>query len=213
MKRCLIVSGGYPGHRAAEAGERVRELLTGSGFDVRMSAALSDYDTEDLPAYDLIVPNWTGGVISPETGKRLWDAVQRGTGLGGFHGGMADGFPASEHFRFLVGGQYVREPGGIRRYTVNITDRADPIMAGIDDFAYESEQYYLHVDPANHVLATTTFDGMEYPWIRGVVMPTVWKKSFGAGRVFFSALGHVPEEFEHAAMRNILLRGLCWASR
>jgi type 1 glutamine amidotransferase len=213
MKHCLIVSGGYPGHHAVEAAERVRGLLEEANFSVRTASELCAYDEEDLLSYDLIVPNWTVGQMGIETAKRLSEAVQHGVGLGGFHGGMADGFPATDLFRFMVGGQYVREPGGVRRYTVNITDRNDPIMVGIDDFAYESEQYYLHVDPANHVLATTTFDGIEFPWIEGVVMPTVWKKPFGRGRVFFSALGHVPEEFEHEAMRTILFRGLLWASR
>lgn len=36
----------------------------------------------------------------------------------------------------------------------------DPVMAGIGDFPYGSEQYYMHdymhVDPSNEVLATTT---------------------------------------------------------
>ena len=32
---------------------------------------------------------------------------------------------------------------------------------GIEDFDYHSEQYYMHVDPLNEVLATTTFKGDE----------------------------------------------------
>ena len=71
-------------------------------------------------------------------------------------------------------------------------------MAGIDDFDYRSEQYYMHVDPSNQVLATTTFSGDHAPWIDGVVMPVVWKRRHGKGRVFYSSLGHVASEFDGA---------------
>lgn len=213
MQRCLIVSGGWAPHRPFEAGERVRRLLEEDGFDVLHRDRLEAYDEEDLSAFDLIVPNWTVGDMSVPTAKRLWSAIEAGVGLGGFHGGMADGFRSSDRFRYMVGGAYVAEPGGVCRYRVEITRPDDPITAGIADFDYVSEQYYLHTDPANEMLAVTRFTDAAHAWIDGVVMPVAWKKRFGRGRVFFSALGHVPEEFDHPAMATILRRGLRWASR
>ena len=71
----------------------------------------------------------------------------------------------------------------------------------------------MHVDPANQVLATTRFTGEHASWIDGVVMPVVWKRRHGKGRVFYSALGHVAREFEVPEMRTILNRGLLWAAR
>ena len=71
----------------------------------------------------------------------------------------------------------------------------------------------MHVDPSNEVLATTTFSGEHAPWIDGVVMPVVWKRRHGKGRVFFSSLGHVTSEFAVPEMRTILQRGLLWAAR
>ena len=76
-----------------------------------------------------------------------------------------------------------------------------------------SEQYYMHVDPSNEVLATTTFSGEHAPWIAGVVMPVVWKRKHGEGRVFYSSLGHVASEFDVPEMRTIVKRGLLWAAR
>lgn len=213
MKQCLIVSGGYAPHRAPEAAQRVEQLLVSEGFAVRHADTLSVYEDEDLSLFDLIVPNWTAGSISVDAAKRLSATVASGTGLGGFHGGMADGFPSSDRFRYMVGGSYVAEPGGICRYRVEVVRRDDPLMAGIPDFDYESEQYYMHVDPAVDVLAVTRFHAAPHPWIDGVLMPSVWKKRFGEGRVFFSAFGHVPEEFDNPHMREILKRGLLWASR
>ena len=81
------------------------------------------------------------------------------------------------------------------------------------DFDYHSEQYYLHVDPGIEVLATTTFDGTHAPWTKGTVMPVVWKHRYGAGRVFYSALGHNAAELDHPQAQTILRRGLSWAAR
>jgi type 1 glutamine amidotransferase len=86
-------------------------------------------------------------------------------------------------------------------------------MQGIPDFDYHSEQYYLHYDPSVEILATTTFTGEYDEAARNVVMPVVFKRHFGAGRVFYSALGHVAAEFDHPYMRLILRRGLAWAAR
>ena len=86
-------------------------------------------------------------------------------------------------------------------------------MQGIAGFPYRSEQYYMHVDPSNEVLATTTFSGEHAPWTKGVVMPVVWKRRHGEGRVFYSSLGHVSAEFDVPEMREIFRRGMLWAAR
>ncbi|MCO5071455.1 MAG: ThuA domain-containing protein [Rhizobiaceae bacterium] len=213
MKKTMIVSGGYEPHRPHEAAKRVKAMLETVGHTVDLFDSLAVYDEADLTQYDLIVPNWTLGEMSVATSKKLWDAVASGVGLGGFHGGMVDGFRGNERFRFIVGGAYAAEPGGIRDYNVAVVLPDDPIMRGVADFDHHSEQYYLHVDPAVEVLARTTFTADPHPWLEGVSMPVVWKKRFGLGRVFFSALGHFPEELDHPSIGTILLRGLDWATR
>jgi len=114
------------------------------------------------------------------------------------------GFPVSDrHFR-RAGMDYLDQ--------VTITRHDDPITAGLDDFRMHSEQYYMHVDPSNEVLATTTFDGSRLPWIAGTVMPVAWKRRWGEGRVFFSSLGHVARDFDVLEARTIMQRGLLWAA-
>jgi uncharacterized protein len=112
-----------------------------------------------------------------------------------------------------VGGQWVAHPGNIIDYHVDIAPVSDPVTAGLARFPYRSEQYYMHVDPSNNVLATTTFSGEHASWIHGVTMPVVWKRLHGKGRVFYSALGHVAAEFEVPEMATMLRRGLQWAAR
>ena len=113
----------------------------------------------------------------------------------------------------MTGGQWVAHPGNIIDCRIDITKPLDPIVEDIASFPYRSEQYYMHVDPTNEVLATTTFTGEHYDFIEGVVMPVVWKRRYGAGRVFYSALGHTADEFEVPQMRTIFERGALWAAR
>ena len=102
--------------------------------------------------------------------KNLASAVQSGVGIAGYHGGAGDAFRDSVDYQFMIGGQWVEHPGDVIDYHVDITRPDDPIMQGIDRFPYRSEQYYMHVDPSNEVLATTTFTGEHAAWIVGVVM-------------------------------------------
>ncbi len=79
-----------------------------------------------------------------------------------------------------------------------------------------SEQYYMLVDPNVEVLATTTFGdaaAQAAPWIKGVVMPVVWKKLYGKGRVFNATFGHSTADFDVPQARQIVKRGMLWAAR
>ena len=117
-------------------------------------------------------------------------AIESGIGLGGIHGGLGDAFRVNTTFQFMVGGQFVAHPDNHKDYIVHIAKKDDPIVAGLNDFKVYSEQYYLHVDPSNDVLATTTFETTSATWVNGTIMPTIWKRKYGTGRVFYQAVGH-----------------------
>jgi type 1 glutamine amidotransferase len=216
MKKALIVWGGWDGHEPQKCAEVFAPLLQSSGFEVTVRDSMDIYaDREQMATFDLIVPVWTMGSISGEQESGLMEAVKSGVGLGGWHGGMCDSFRSNTGYQFMTGGQFVSHPGNIKDYTVRIRDNDDPITQGISDFAMHSEQYYMHVDPGAQVLADTVFSGEDegIDWIKGVEMPVVWKKMWGAGRVFYSSLGHVATDFEVEEAREIQHRGLLWAAR
>jgi hypothetical protein len=190
--------------------------LVEQGFEVEISNTLDAYlDLEKLKKLDVIIQVWTQGTIKPEQERNLLEAVKSGVGLAGWHGGLADSFRTETEYQFMVGGQWVAHPGGIIDYEVNIVPekKNDPIVRGLKDFKMHSEQYYMHVDPGVEVLATTTFSGKYAPWIEGVVMPVVWKKYYGKGRVFYCSLGHVAADFDVPEAREIVKRGILWAAR
>jgi type 1 glutamine amidotransferase len=214
LKKALFVWGGWEGHEPRQCVEIFAPLLKEAGFEVEIADNLDIYlDTAKLQALNLIVPVWTMGKISDEQEKGLLEAVKSGVGIAGWHGGMGDSFRNNVAYQFMVGGQWVAHPGGVIDYEVNITKQTDPIVAGLKDFKMKSEQYYMHVDPSNEVLATTTFSSEHAYWIKGTVMPVVWKRLFGEGKVFYASLGHVAKDFDVPEVREIVRRGMVWASR
>jgi len=213
MREALIVWGGWSGHEPEQGAAIVRNMLEEEGFTVYVENTTEAFADPTIADMSLIVPIYTMSKIEKEELANLTKAVEGGVGLGGYHGGMCDAFRDAVDYQFMTGGQWVAHPGNIIDYEVNITRSDDPVMQGLSDFSFRSEQYYMHVDPSNEVLATTTFSGEHAFWTKGVVMPVVWKRHHGEGRVFYSSLGHVTKEFEVPQMKTILKRGLLWAAR
>ncbi|MCR8722870.1 ThuA domain-containing protein [Frigidibacter sp. ROC022] len=214
MKQALIFWGGWDGHDPQPGAGIVAAMLRDEGFVVRVEEGTQVLAETDPAAFDLIVPIVTMSKIETAELAALVAAVESGTGLAGYHGGMGDSFRDAPEYQFMTGGQWVAHPGNVIDYTVEVIRGDDPIMAGLPaSFPYHSEQYYLHTDPSNEVLAVTRFNGEHADWIDGVVMPVVWKRRHGKGRVFYSALGHRATEFEVPEMATILRRGMLWAAR
>jgi len=208
MKKALIVWGGWDGHEPKQVGEILANQLRKNSFEVELSNTLDSLkDAANLAKLDLIVPEWTMGKIERDQLKGMLSAVESGCGIAGVHGGMGDAFREATEYQFMVGGQWVAHPGGILNYRVHIVDHADPVTAGLSHFNMTSEQYYMHVDPSNHVLATTTFEH------NGCTMPVAWKRMWGKGSVFYSSLGHVAKDLEVAEALTIITRGMLWAAK
>jgi len=207
VKRALIVQGGWEGHEPREVAQVLAQALKGNGFQVEVSDTLDLFgNQETLGRQDLIVPVWTMGTIKPEQLDPLLEAVRRGTGIAGVHGGMGDAFRDQTEYHYMVGGQWVAHPGGDGvTYEVNLTDVPSPITEGIEDFVVTSEHYYMHVDPGNTVLASTRFGD--------VAMPVVWTKTYDQGRVFYCSLGHSAAIVRQPEVLTMVTRGMIWAAR
>ncbi|MBI2941157.1 MAG: ThuA domain-containing protein [Chloroflexi bacterium] len=215
MKRsALFVWGGWKGHEPKQCVDLFAPLLEGDGYEVEVSDTLDSYlDHARLRSLSLIVQSWTMGTITDHQERGLLEAIRSGVGLAGWHGGLGDSFRNNLNYQFMVGGQCVGHPGNIVDYEVNIVDHDDAVTAGLPDFTMRSERYYMHVDPSNKVLATTTIGREDIPWIEPCAMPVVWKRRWGQGRVFYTTLGHVARDFEVPEAREIVRRGMLWASR
>lgn len=215
-KQALIVWGGWDGHEPDKVAARFQRILENEGLEVCVSDTLDAFaDAERLMGLHLIVPIWTGGNLAGELCRNVSAAVAAGTGLAGNHGGMCDAFRENVEWQFMTGANWVSHPGGLIDYTVEIRkNSSSPIVEGIEDFPVHSEQYYLHVDPAIEVLATTRFPLATYYHSanKAIDMPVVWTKKWGHGRVFYSSLGHTDNVFDDSpASEEIMRRGMLWA--
>ncbi len=214
QKSVLLVYGGWEGHNPEGFKNLFLPWLEDQGFDVTVSNSLDIYaDSIKMSNFDLIVQTWTMGELTKEQSKGLLTAVANGTGLAGCHGGITDAFRCNLEYLNVVGGQFLSHPGGSIEYEVNFTDVSDPITEGLGDFTIKSEQYYMAMNPGVKVLATTTFSGEYAEWSRDVVMPVVWKRTWGKGKVFVNALGHSIDEYEIEQVMEVTKRGFNWAIR
>lgn len=219
MRKALIVWGGWDGHEPERGARTLQRWLTEDGFDVESTTDFNAFGRADLASFDLVVPNitWHTSLDTPVSGEaidNLVAAIRSGTGFATFHG-SAIAFPTHVNYHFMMGSQWVQHPGnnGVA-YRIHIEKPFDPVVEGIGDFDYKSEQYYLHVDPSIDVLATTLFTGEHDAAVAGIKMPAVYKRQFGKGRVFYSSLGHSPGEWDaFPEAGTILRRGLNWAAR
>jgi type 1 glutamine amidotransferase len=216
--KVLIFCGGWDGHEPKLVSARFKKYLESEGFEVAVAEDLGVFkDSNHLKEQDLIIPVWTMckeplgyGFFEP-----LIEAVGSGVGLAGNHGGMCDAFRSNVEYQFITGANWVAHPGGDgTKYRINITSKSNPLTEGIGDFDVSSEQYYLHVDPANEVLATTRFPTVRwYHSANGEVdVPQVWARKWGHGRVFYNALGHHDDIFNIPEAWELMRRGLLWAA-
>jgi uncharacterized protein len=228
-RRALVVRGGWDGHAPVAATELFIPFLEASGFAVRIEESPAIYeDAAELAATDLIVQSVTMSEISKPALAGLIAAVENGTGMAGWHGGIADSFRNSSDYLHLIGGQFATHPGRAPElrvgepvdnylpYRVEITElgRAHPITAGIGDFDLETEQYWVLHDDLIDVLATTTHPTQPWhPWHRTITSPVVWTREWGRGRIAVATPGHSVDVLQNPNVRTIVERGMLWASR
>ena len=245
MKKALIVYGGWEGHEPKGVALFFKSILEEEGYGVELSDTLDAFlDREKLKSMDLIIPHWTMGTITTKQLESVMDAVASGVGMAGCHAGMCDAFHDSVDWQWMTGGQWVSHPGGQKvKYTVNVTHGANKITEGISDFEVVSEQYYMHVDPANDVLATTRFpvfaDNLEIDtstkidpsgfgvWNfeedslrkgtaylnKPINMPVIWTKRWGVGKIFYCSVGHDVATVSQEPVKTLIRRGMLWAAQ
>ncbi len=211
-KKILFVWGGWAGHEPEQTKNVIVPWMESEGAIMTVSDTLDAYATMDLKGFDLIIQTWTMGEISRAQLRPLLAAVDSGVGLAGWHGGIGDSFRASPEFMFMTGGYWAAHPGNVKDFRVNIVDQKDPVTKGLSDFDVHSEQYYMLVDPNVKVLATSTINDNNDLWIEGNVLPVVWKKVYGKGRVFYSSLCHKAVDWDVYETFEIQKRGIRWAS-
>src|SRR5699024_7651478 len=86
--------------------------LRGHGFHVDVHDSPEPYaDADYMAGVDLVMQCVTMSTITSEQFTGLRTAVEAGTGLAGWHGGIADSYRNTADYLHLIGGQFACHPG------------------------------------------------------------------------------------------------------
>ena len=203
VKTLLLVGGTV--HDWKGIGDVVEKTLQDAGkFDVtRVNNDLDAFLPEKIKPYKLVVFYWTLGELTAEQKQGILGHISQGNGFVTFHSG-ADSFRGDRDWHDFVGGHFVTHPR-YRQYQVSITTEKHPISQGIDEFMTTDEQYILDYEKDK---MTVLGNGL----YQGQLMPALWVKPHGKGRVFYNSGGHDSKATAQPMFQKLLVRGCLWAA-
>jgi hypothetical protein len=199
-----------------------REILARLGetpprFEVTASEDVAVFTTENLRRYRAVMFYTTGELPMSDAQKQaLTDFVRTGGGFLGVHS-ATDTFYQWPEYGKLIGGYFNEHPWhqGVR---IEVADPSNPLVASlgtaitfadeiyqIRDFDAAGSRVLLRLDPASVDLARPNVHRQPYGW------PLAWTRSYGSGRVFYSALGHEEAVWRDARYQQVLRGAVLWA--
>jgi type 1 glutamine amidotransferase len=165
-----------------------------------------------------------GYPATPEI-KNLYDYVQGGGALVGIedathcYDGSFNNHPADPLWIPLMGGDFIGHPGGVALATCTTVGTHPSVMQLPATFTTTDEVYqFSKLNPNNQVVLSCVSSGASTPTVR----PVSWVRTEGAGRYFYTALGHTdavwtaPMDAAAATTRlveNHVLPGLLWTMK
>jgi uncharacterized protein len=183
-----------------------------NGFDVLCSQDPDVFD-RDLAAYDAIAFFTSGNAISEAGKKNLLDAIHAGKGFVGIHA-ATDTFRSADvgPYIAMLGGEFLAH-GEQQSATMKVVDPSFPGIDRLGDgFSMTDEWYAFHKFAPNlHVILlqqTTDMHGVQY---QRPPYPATWARIHGAGRVFYTSMGHREDVWTNPTFQQVLLGGLAWA--
>ncbi|KOU71814.1 Crp/Fnr family transcriptional regulator [Streptomyces sp. MMG1533] len=185
---------------------------------------LGDFDvtaTEDpaaleapLDPYAAVVFLSTSGEILTRAGReRLAGYVEAGGGFVGVHAAACTEYEWP-YYGELLGARFDRHPE-FQPGRVVVEDRTHPATRHLPAvWEFTDEWYDFRANPRDAVRVLACADESSYDGGgMGTDHPLVWCREQGAGRVFYTALGHASEAYEDPDFRAHLLGGISWAAR
>jgi type 1 glutamine amidotransferase len=196
------------------------QLGSDSGiFDVTATEDTSEFSAENLTRYAAVMFYTTGELpMSGAQKTALLDFVRSGRGFVGVHS-ATDTFYTWPDYLDLVGGYFNGHPWH-QAVTVEVVDPGDPVVAFLgnfsqfedeiyqmSDFDYRGSRVLLRLDPSSVDLSKTGVHQRFYGW------PLAWKRSYGQGRVFYTALGHEASVWQDRRYQRMLTNAILWSIR
>jgi type 1 glutamine amidotransferase len=195
------------------------QLGSNSGvFEVTATEDTSEFSAENLARYAAVMFYTTGELpMSAEQKAALLDFVRSGHGFVGVHS-ATDTFYEWADYRTLIGGYFDGHPWH-QSVRIDITDPTDALVSylgrsfeikdeiyQIRDFDEQGSHVLLRLDEKSVDLTREGVHRQPYGW------PLAWTRSYGQGRVFYTALGHEEAVWQDARYQQLLLNAIRWSS-
>ncbi|MFF8572481.1 ThuA domain-containing protein [Streptomyces sp. NPDC015408] len=201
-------------HDAIPAGiDALRELGGQGGFTVTATEDAAAFTPSGLSGYEAVVfLNTTGDVLNDSQQAAFETYVDSGGGFVGVHA-AADTEYDWPYYGRLVGAYFDSHPA-IQQATLVTEDRTHPATAHLGATWTRTDEWYnyrANPRPGVHVLQTldeTTYSGGNM----GADHPVSWCHSQGAGRSFYTGLGHTAQSYGDPAFRSLLLGAVRYAA-
>jgi uncharacterized protein len=213
----FTLSAGYRHEVIPASREIMTKIGEAAGFDVTFSENVAVFTTENLQRHAAVMFFTTGELPMDAAQKAaLTGFVRAGGGFIGVHS-ATDTFYMWPEYRDLIGGWFSEHPWH-QKVRIMVDDLADPLVAflgpsieiedeiyQIRDFDVRGSKVLLRLDPASVDLTRPEVHPQPYGW------PLAWTRSYGAGRVFYTALGHEEGIWRDARFQRLMRNAARWA--
>jgi uncharacterized protein len=214
---CLTHSAGYR-HEAIPVSQTILSQIGQSSglFDVTATEDVSQLSTENLARYAAVMFYTTGELpISAAQKTALLDFVRSGHGFVGVHS-ATDTFYEWADYGALIGGYFDGHPWH-QSVRIDVADPSDALVSflgrsfeikdeiyQIRDFDEQGARVLLRLDAKSVDLSRDGVRQRSYGW------PLAWTRSYGQGRVFYTALGHEEMVWRDERYQRLLLNAIRW---
>jgi type 1 glutamine amidotransferase len=221
--------------------QAVTSLGNKHGFEVTTSKDGRVFNSKTFRSYAAVLFYTTGDLTTAGTDKNppmsaqgkqaLLDAIHDGIGFVGIHA-AADTFHTqpdppdgssryvahgdkSDPYVRMLGAEFITHGSTPRLQNANLILN-DPKFPGVGGSApsltFKDEWYSLKEFRTDlHVILTLDTKGMSGKPYQRPPYPATWARMEGKGRVFYSAIGDVPENWSNPAFLNLLCGGIRWS--
>jgi uncharacterized protein len=225
---------GQPSH----AEKVLTELGAKNNWEFTFSKDGSKFGKEYLSQFDAVFFYTTGNLCTPGTDKHpamtpegkqaLFDYVKSGKGFLGTHAAcdtfhtndeskkgpdryLNHGENADPYIKF-IGGEFIKHGAQQKAKNTVINPKFPGFEKAGAEFALHEEWYSLKdFTPDIHVLTV-----MDSPAMKGIEyqrppFPSTWARKEGAGRVWYTSMGHREDIWTNPLFQDILVGGIKWA--
>ncbi|WP_020654714.1 ThuA domain-containing protein [Massilia niastensis] len=225
--RCARYDGAPPPPLPAAidaAAAAIRSMARENGWQLVFTDRPASFNSRDLARFDAVIwNNVSGDVLSLGQRAAFKAYIEGGGGFVGIHGSSGDPVTFWDWYAdTLVGARFKGHPmqPQFQEGRLVVDDTGSEIVAGLDRGWTMSEEWYsFHTSPREsgaRVLVTLDERSYQPVGFTGDLHmgdhPIAWTRCVGAGRSFYTAIGHLPESHVHPSAGRLLKQGIGWAA-